>query len=549
MNLERQFVENYIFDKTYGGAFLSVDGQGNVLNSTKDLIFQTNVILLLAGMNAQSPDPQVKSYVDSAAGWIVNHLAWGDGGAGTWYCCSDRSGSVAQPQTWLAQSESYVSLGLLWAYRITGNTTYLQYARTNLNYQMSNFPDGHIKQNLAPGAGDITYRSPERMSFYSMYQLSGDKSYLDYAEKVQNAAYGVNGWQPDTTLPNGTLVKGGPNGNSIVDEVLFALVSGDQTAFSEGQRLFAAYETYGAGSRDDLQNFIVMDFAFWTMTHNEAFRDDALHVYNELLQLWDSSPPYGFWADGRRLTKTCFMRGYPLLDMTSPVITADPSGQLVTATITDPPFNWLDMTFDGIGVNPASVYLFYSVDGNQWSSGMVMNQTGTDTFVATVPQDIASQNPQYLISASDYFNNTSTYQFTKTFVSQTTTIAPPPPVIVTQTTATHLTANRHAAPPNGVDPPPVTPTAVGFTVLALGIGGMGFSVIAVALYVMRPTPQVAEAIVVATEHRYRCPHCVECAREHFQCPTCVALRKIDACCSCYVMPPGYCSHCSNSAQV
>lgn len=534
MNLEKQFVEQYIFDKTYGGTFPSVDGKGNVLDSTKDIIFQTNVILFLAGMNAQDPDPQVKAYVDSAAGWIVNHLAWGPDGPGTWDAWGNRNGSSAHRMDWLSHSEAYISYGLLWAYRITGNNTYLQYAKTNLNYQMIGFPDGHIlfSPGGGPNASDLTQRSPERMTYYTMYQLTGNTSYLNFAEKVQAAEAALNGW-PNIGL-NGTAITAGPHATAIVDEALFALVSGNQTALQEARQLFAGYESGDRGSRDDLQNFITLDSAYWTMTHDSTFRDDAIRVYGRLLELWDASPPYGFWTDTGRTTKTCFSRGYPLLDMTPPVITADPTGRKVTATITDPTFKWLDMTFNGVGVNPASVYLFYSLDGKQWSNNIQMTQTGNGTFAVTVPQNVASQNPQYLISASDYFNNTSTVQFTKAFVPQQTT--------VTQTTA-----------PPAV--PVSAPSGFGFAILALGIGG-GVLVIAAALFFRRPwaaapaAPPAPVAAAGAERNLYcRCPYWVECARVHSQCPTCTKMRDLGACCACYIMPSDYCNHPSGLGPV
>jgi hypothetical protein len=80
MDLERQFVKNYLFDPVYGGTYLSVGGSGNVINDSKDVIFQTNVILFLAGMNTQSPDPDTVRLVDSAGKFILNYLKWEAGG-------------------------------------------------------------------------------------------------------------------------------------------------------------------------------------------------------------------------------------------------------------------------------------------------------------------------------------------------------------------------------------------------------------------------------------------------------------------------------------
>jgi len=554
MNLERQFVEQYLFDNVYGGTYLSVDGAGNVLNSTKDIIFQTNVILFLAGMNAQSPDPRVKFYVASAANWIVNHLAWGPDGPGTWDAWSNRNGSVVHRMDWLSHSEAYVSWGLLWAYRITGNSTYLQYAKTNLNYQLVGFPDGHIlfSPGGGPGASDLTKRSPERMSYYSMYQLTGNRTYLDFAQKVQAAEEALNGWDPVAGV-NQTTLSAGPHATAIVDEAFYALVTGNQAALNESQQLFAWYESDPLhDSRDDLQNFLMLDFAFWTMTHDVSFRYDALRTYKRLLQFWDPSSPYGFWADTTRTTKTCFSRGYPILDLTPPLIVADPSGQTVTATINDPPFTALDMTFNGIGVNPASVYLFYSVGGGPWSNGTLMTQTGTDTFVTTVPQNIASQNPAYLVSASDYFNNTSTLQFTKVYTGTP----------VSQQTTTQFTSTQTVTSPSG--PLVATPTTgSSFPVWLLVIAGGLLALILIAfLFFRRPqdlaplaywrtkaAPLPPAATGVERNLYCACPYWIECARVHSQCPTCTSLRQYGACCACYIMPPDSCKHPSGLGPV
>jgi hypothetical protein len=110
MTLEREFVKRHLFDAVYDGAYLSVDGKGNVIDPSKNLIFQANVILFLAGMsNDQESDPETTRYVDSAAQFIVRYLKWGADGPGNWYSSSNRTGSNPQEMSWLAPSEAYVS--------------------------------------------------------------------------------------------------------------------------------------------------------------------------------------------------------------------------------------------------------------------------------------------------------------------------------------------------------------------------------------------------------------------------------------------------------
>ncbi len=520
MVLERDFVENYLFDNQYGGTYFSVDGKGIVLDSSKNIIFQTNIILDLAGMQSQVPDPQINRHIDSAAGFVLKYLKWGGSIEGTWYFSSNRTGADLHPMDWLSASEAYVSYGLLWAYRMTGNRSYLDVAQRNLNYQMTNFPDGHIMTDLPIHSGDITYRSPERMTYYSMWKLTGNRSYLDFANKIQSAALGVNGWERANI--NGTIVKLGAHGNSIVDEVLFALASGDQTALNEGRQLLEDYWAGGYNARDDYQNFLYMDLAMWTITHDTKYRMEAERAYNHLLEFWDPSPPYGFWADIGR-TKTCFSRGYPSVDMTPPVIEADPQGQKVSARIVDPSYKWLDLTFDGIGVNPNSVYLFYSLNGQNWAGNMKMAQTGDDTFTALVPQTISSQNPTYLISASDYFNNTSTVQFTKSSAPQPLTTA------FTSATTSALTSSSD----------------FGFGVIAAGLAAAALAVALLCCFAHRPAMGGVAAVGAAAPERYvrcRCPFWYECERKHNTCPTCSGLRAQGACCMCQGTPTNSCNH-------
>jgi hypothetical protein len=535
MNLEREFMKEYLFDMTYGGTYFALDGKGNVLDSTKNIIFQTNVILLLAGMNSQSPDPDVSRFIDSAAGFVAKYLKWGTEGTGTWYYWSNRSGGDPHRMDWPAPSEAYVSYGLLWAYRITGNQTYLEVARTNLNYQMSNFPDGHIlyfPRDVLTHAGDVTYRSPERMTYYSMRQLTGNTSYLDYARRIERATAGRNGWEPDRANQNGTIVKGGPHSSAIVDEVLFALASGDETALDEGRQLFAKYEAGGYSARDNYQDFLVMDLALWTITQNTTYRDDAIRVYNRLLELWDSSPPYGFWATVEKLTKTCFSRGYPLVDMTPPVIEADPEGQKVSAKIVDPNFKWLNLTYAGIGVNPSSVYLFYSLDGHNWIGAMRMQSSGGDTYTALVPQDVAVRNPLYMISASDYFNNTSIVEFRKPQITAPTIVAS-----VTSTTASVVATSMISTSASIVASSTTSTTMPSVPVLVTPIGSLnpGLAVIALAalisgaliavialMYRRRPVPPAGYSV-------WRCPYCWECYRRHGDSLSCNEMRASGHC--------------------
>jgi len=558
MDLERQFVYNYLFDPIYGGTYLSVGGQGNVLNDSKDIIFQTNVILFLVGMSAQSPDPNAVKMVNSAAQFILKYLKWGAGGPGTWYQFTNRSGGDPRPVTWEAASEAYVSYGLIWAYEFTGNTDYLNAAQVNLNYQMKTFPDGHILTDLPSHAGDITYRSPERMAYYAMWKLTGNQSYLNYAEKIETAAYGRTGWE--RVQRNGTTVTIGVHGSSITDEVLYGFLSGDQTALTEGTQSLEQYWAGGYSGREDYQDFLEMDLALWTLTHDPKYQAEAIKAYDKLLEFWDPNPPYGFWADLSHVTKTCFTRGYPTVDITPPTITADPNVTLplmtITARIVDPQFKWLDFTFDGIGLNPSSVYFYYSLDGIHWSDKLPMIQLANDTFVTTLPRNIWGQNPQYFISASDYFNNTSTVQFTKNFTNV--------PSSNVSSTLQFTSANVNfpttilrssSSSVGGLSVGVVGLGGLGLWVLGLGLGG-GLLVVGVLALLFRrpgagsPAPAAAPAAAGAERNLYcRCPYWVECARVHSQCPTCARLRQLGACCACYIMPPDTCNHPSGLGPV
>lgn len=451
MSLEREFVKNYLFDNVYGGTYFSVDGSGNVLNSSKNIIFQTNIILFLAGMDEQHSDPDLVRHVDSAARFIVDHLRWGTYGSGTWILSTDRNGSnpVQMVPGGLAATEAYFSYALLWAYKITGNSDYFNVARTNLDTEMLLMPSGHILSNLPAMTWDVTYRSPERMAYYLMWQLTGNSSYLDFAKKVQSAALGNNGWEIHD-YGNGTLAKLYIHGNALIDEVQYALVTGNESAINESRQRVAEYsaqvhDNFATGSdqgREFHQKLLAMDLGMWTITRELQYRDAAVQEYGNLLKFWDSSAPYGFWVSLAKQTKTCFSRGYPIADLTGPVIQADPISVNVTANIVDPTWQWLGLNYSGIGVDPSSVYLFYSLDGQDWAGSLRMRMMGDGSYAIAVPSNVSDRNPVYLVSASDYFNNTSTVLFSKLpttptiVVSSTTTPAGSSvPLVVASTTS------------------------------------------------------------------------------------------------------------------
>jgi len=171
-----------------------------------------------------------------------------------------------------------------------------------------------------------------------------------------------------------------------------------------------------------------------------------------------------------------------------------------------------------------------------------MTETSNDTFATTVPSTIASQTPEYLVSASDYFNNTSTVQFKpyggpQTIVQQTT--------LQPSTTGLTSTATTYVTPLVGAAPNPI-----GFAVLALGIAGGLIPLILLGIFLRRPgalppppaaiaAPVAAPPAPVSAERNLycQCPYWIECARVHSQCPTCTRLRQYGACCACYIMPP------------
>jgi hypothetical protein len=191
---------------------------------------------------------------------------------------------------------------------------------------------------------------------------------------------------------------------AVLDEIQYTLITNDTTALSESRQLMEAFWTQGGTRREYYQARIAMDLGLWTITQEAKYRDDAMREYGYLLEFWDPSTLYGFWAGLDRMTKICFTMGYPLLDITAPAIDADAEGRRISAKIIDPNYQWLDLTHRGIEVNPSSVYLFYSLDGQNWTGSMRMQTEGGDTYTVLVPEDVAARNPLYLISASDYFN-------------------------------------------------------------------------------------------------------------------------------------------------
>lgn len=413
---ERQFIENYFFDNVYGGTYYSVDGQGRVLNPSKDVVYQTNVILFLAGVESEVADGQTSHYVGAAASYVVDHLQPGPHGPGTWYAATNRTGGSREWMGWLAPSETYVSYGLLWAYKITGNRTYFDVAKTNLDYQMTHFPDGRV---LRDDDLDVSYRSPERMTYYLMWQLTGNQTYLNYAKAFHSVTAGMVGWE--TAKTNGTVTRLYLHGESILDLVQYSLVSGDQGAISESRERVAQYWAQGGNDysnssdhgKDYYQKLLGYDLSLWSATGEETYRAESIRAYREFVKFWDPSPPYGFWASLAKTQKTCFSRGYPAqVDMIPPLIAIDSAMfSQVTAKITDPDYQWLGMNLRGIGVDANTVELLYSINGHDWV-GIPMSLSGEGIFIASLPSSLQGQNVQYLITASDHFNNTSRILFT-----------------------------------------------------------------------------------------------------------------------------------------
>lgn|GEM_PF-3747769 len=431
---EREFVKNYLFDPEYGGVYFSVDRKGNVLNSTKYLIAQANVILFLAGLNSQDPDPSVNRYIDSSAGFIVDHLKWGHMGPGTWWAFSNRTGGAKGWMVWLAPSEAYVSYALLWAYRITKNSKYLEVARANLDYQISQFPDGRVLRD-ADSDGvldeDVGYRSPERMAHYAMWRVTGEQRYLEFARKFHRAYVGRNSWEEE--IRNATRIKTYLHGSAIIDLIQYALASGDEAAIDEGRQLVEAYWRQGGddhfkliydlivpghpgklpsnngadNGKDHYQKRLAMDLALWTITGDLKYRMDAITTFNNLMKFWDPEPPHGFWFSLAKEKKTCFTIGHPsLIDITPPLIRARIINRtIIHAEIIDPEYEWLDFKLRGIGVDPTSVSLFYSLEGRDWAK-LQMRRSG-DVYMASLPESLEGRIVSCFISASDYFNNTA----------------------------------------------------------------------------------------------------------------------------------------------
>jgi hypothetical protein len=87
---------------------------------------------------------------------------------------------------------------------------------------MNNFPDGHIMTNLRGHSGDVSYRPPERMSYYLMWQQTSNASCSKYLAKFQGATIGENGWEH--SILNGTLVNQYLHGMAVLDEIQYTLV-------------------------------------------------------------------------------------------------------------------------------------------------------------------------------------------------------------------------------------------------------------------------------------------------------------------------------------
>jgi hypothetical protein len=287
---------------------------------------------------------------------------------------------------------------------------------------------------------------------------------------------------------------------AVLDEIQYTLVTNDTTALSESRQLMEAFWTQGGTGREYYQARIVMDLGLWTITQETKYRDDAMRIYGYLLEFWDPSPPYGFWAGLDRMTKTCFTMGYPLLDITAPAIDADPEGRRISAEIIDPNYQWLDLTHLGIGVNPSSVYLFYSLDGQNWTGSMRMQTAEGDTYTVLVPQDVAARNPLYLISASDYFNNTSRVEFRK---QQNTVVA------------------------SSTD-------SIGISFLAVG-GGIAGAALAVGLGLAYRRGTGPAGGVPMCYDLHRCAYWYRCTRRHYAYPTCYVGQTQTAigCAICY----------------
>jgi hypothetical protein len=460
----RTFVEKYIIDEMYGGAYSAVGGNGTVTDSSKDTLFQTNAILFLAGLEEQNPDPQVRHYIDLIASFMVDHLTPGPGGPGTWYGSSDRTGTDLSPAVIFLPSEPYMSYGLLWAYKITGNQTYLSFAKINLDNVIKVFPDARV---LNFAGKDISYRESYRMPYYMMWQVTGNETYLDYAKKFQASVQGRNAWE--TTNANGTIVKLYVHGSAILDEIQYGLLAGDSGAVNEAGQLVEQYwnqhgDDYAItpdSGRDYYQKLVSIDLALWSATGNAKYQDEARRAYFGLLQFWDPSSPYGFWASLAKQIKTCFSRGYPsLVDITAPDITIqNATWQQIRANITDPTYVSLGTVMRGIGVNPSLVYLHYSTDGATWTS-LQMASLGNNLYSVNLPSGLHAGNVQFLISASDFFNNTSTMPVT-----------PVGGVVTSQTT--EITSQKTVIPPvttNFSWLPLLVLFGVGVAILALWLG-------------------------------------------------------------------------------
>ncbi len=435
---EREFIKNHLFDKEYGGVYFSLDREGRVLNSTKYLIAQANAILFLSGLSSQSPDPEAIQCVDSSAAFIADHLKWGHMGPGSWWAFSNRAGGGRGWMVWLAPSEAYVSYALLWAYRLTGKSRYLDIARVNLDYQISQFPEGRVLRDAdSDGAldEDVGYRSPERMAHYTMWQMTGEPRYLEFVRKFHEAYAGRNAWEE---VRDGGKIRTYLHGSAIVDLVQYALVSGERTAIEESLQLVEAYWRQGGNDyfrliydlvvpehpgklpsnngadngKDHYQKRLAMDLALWTITGDTKYQTDAVATFKNLVKFWDPEPPYGFWFSLTKEKKTCFTIGHPcLVDITPPSIRAMLINRTqVRAEIVDPDYEWLNFKLRGIGVNPDSVSLFYSVDGRDWIK-VRMRRSG-NVYTASLPAHLGREIKRYMISASDHFNNTARVELT-----------------------------------------------------------------------------------------------------------------------------------------